>query len=259
MSGLYAEERQQAITVLARARGRVAVAELAARFHVTSETIRRDLEALATRGVLSRVHGGAVPAESVRLVESAVPVRDVERAAEKQRIAVAALAFLPAGPNATILLDAGTTVGRFAELVPAGRLGTVVTNALGLAASLSAREVAEVQVLGGRVRGITQATVGSTTVDALRGLRVDVAFVGVNGFTSIHGFSTPDPAEGAVKRAMVGSARRVVALADSSKFGAEYLVSFAEASEVDVLVTDAALSPFAQQSLTEQGIEVVLA
>lgn len=259
MSGLYAEERQQAIAVLARARGRVAVAELAARFHVTSETIRRDLDALASLGVLSRVHGGAVPAENVRLVESAVPVREVELAAEKQRIAEAALALLPQGQDATVLLDAGTTVGRFAELIPAGRLATVVTNALPIASALSAREATEVQVLGGRVRGITQATVGSATVDTLRGLRVDVAFLGANGFTSTHGFSTPDPAEGAVKHAMVGSARRVVVLADSSKFGAEYLVSFAEASEVDVLVTDSALSPFAQQSLTEQGIEVVLA
>nr|NLI48888.1 DeoR/GlpR transcriptional regulator [Propionibacterium sp.] len=256
---MYAEERQQAIAVLARARGRVAVADLAKRFHVTSETIRRDLDTLASLGVLSRVHGGAVPAENVRLVESAVPAREVELAAEKERIAEAALAYLPTGRASTVLLDAGTTLGRFADLIPAGRVATAVTNSLTLAAALSAREATEVQSLGGRVRGITQATVGSATVDALRALRVDVAFLGANGFTSIHGFSTPDPAEGAVKRAMVGSARRVVVLADSSKFGAEYLVSFAEASEVDVLVTDSGLSPFAQQSLTEQGIEVVLA
>jgi len=259
VNGLYAEERQQAIAVLARARGRVAVADLAKRFHVTSETIRRDLDALASLGVLSRVHGGAVPAESVRLVESAVPVREVELTAEKQRIAEAALAYLPTGKDATVVLDAGTTVGRFGDLIPAGAITTAVTNSLTLASAVSGREAAEVQVLGGHVRGITQASVGSATVDALRGLRVDVAFLGANGFTSIHGFSTPDPAEGAVKRAMVGSARRVVVLADSSKFGAEYLVSFAEASEVDVLITDSALPPFAQQSLTEQGIEVVLA
>ena len=259
MSGLYAEERRQAIALMARERGRGAVADLARRFQVTSETIRRDLDALASLGVLSRVHGGAVPAESVRLVESTVPARESELSAEKQRIAMAALHYLPVGRDTTLLLDAGTTVGRFAELIPAARVTTIVTNSLTTASSLSAREAADIQMLGGRVRGITQAAVGSATVDALRGLRVDVVFLGTNGFTSTHGFSTPDPAEGAVKRAMVGSARQVVALADASKFGSEYLVSFAEASEVDVLVTDTALSPFAQQSLTEQGIEVVLA
>ena len=96
----------------------------------------------------------------------------------------------------------------------------------------------------------TQAAVGSSTVDALRSLRVDVAFGGTNGFTPSHGFSTPDPAEGDVKRAMVASARQVFMLADSSKFGSDYLVSFAKPGDVDVLVTDRGLDPDTHQSLS---------
>ena len=259
MTSMYAEERQQAIAELARDHGRVSVADLSQRFDVTSETIRRDLDALASRGLLSRVHGGAVPAERIRLVESGVNTRQSERSSEKHRIAEAALALLPSGDDVTVLLDAGTTVGRVAELLPPGRVTTVVTNCLHTASTVSAMNVAEVQLLGGRVRGITQAAVGATTVDALRAMRVDVAFIGANGVTLDHGFSTPDPAEGDVKRAMIGSGRRVVVLADSSKFGAEYLISFAKPADVDVLVTDRGLSSSARQLLIDSGIEVVLA
>jgi DeoR family fructose operon transcriptional repressor len=226
---------------------------------VTSETIRRDLDALASRGLLSRVHGGAIPADRIRLVESGVTARQSEKASEKHRIAEAALALIPAGDDVTILLDAGTTVGRIAELLPARRVTTVVTNCLHTASTVSAFNTAEVQLLGGRVRGITQAAVGASTVDALRTMRVDVAFIGANGFSVDHGFSTPDPAEGAVKRAMLGTGRQVVVLADSAKFGAEYLISFATLADVDVLVTDRGLSASARQSLTDSGIEVVLA
>lgn len=256
---MYAQERQQTITELAREHGRVSVAELSHRFSVTAETIRRDLDSLADRGLISRVHGGAVPAERIRIVETGVGTREAEQAAEKQRIAEAALTLLPQRNDVTIVLDAGTTVARMAELLPPGRIATVVTNCLHTAATLSTRNRAEVQILGGRIRGITQAAVGSTTVDALRSLRADLAFIGTNGFTVGHGFSTPDPAEAEVKRAMVGAARRVAVLADSSKFGAEYLVSFAATNEVDFLVTDRSLTPAARQAFTDRGIEVLLA
>ena len=256
--GWYAEERQQAIAELAREHGRVAVADLARAFEVTSETIRRDLDSLATRGLLSRVHGGAVPAERVRLVESAVHSRETVLAAEKQRIAEAALAFLPEGDDVTVLLDAGTTVGRLATLLPAGRIQTVVTNCMPTATVLGARGGLDLLVLGGRLRGITQATVGSVTVDALRRLHVDVAFLGANGVTE-RGCSTPDPAEGEVKRAMVAAARTVVVLADSSKIGSDYLVNFAPLADVRALITDTGMPEPAPHWVRESGIEAVCA
>ncbi len=255
---MYAEERQQAIAQLAHERGRVVVADLAQRFGVTTETVRRDLDALSTLGVLSRVHGGAVPAERVRLIEAGLPDREIARTAEKQRIALAARAFLPKA-GGTILLDAGTTTARLAEALIPGSLTTVVTNCVPIAFGLASRQVADVHLLGGRVRGLTQATVGAPTVEALRDLRVDVAFLGTNGFSLDHGFSTPDPSEAAVKRAMVASAHLVVVLADSSKAGTDYLVSFARPADVDVLITDPGISESDGLALTEKGIKVVLA
>lgn len=259
MNGIYAEERQQAIAELVHTHGRASVSDLAQRFAVTSETIRRDLDVLSSRGLVGRVHGGAVPPERIRLVEAGVGAREASQAAEKQRIAQAALAWLPTTEDATILLDAGTTVGRLAELLPPNRVKTVVTNSLSAASAVSMRSVADVELLGGRVRGITQASVGSSTVDALRGLRVDVAFLGANGFSPTYGFSTPDPAEGSVKKAMVDCGRIVVMLADSTKYGSDYLVRFARLHDVQVLITDDGLPASHLKSLADQGIEVVLA
>ena len=96
---MYAEERQRTIVNLALRFDRVAVTDLAQRFNVTTETIRRDLDVLDRRGVLRRVHGGAVPAENVRLIETAVPDREPAFSQQKGRIAQAALQFLPTGPG----------------------------------------------------------------------------------------------------------------------------------------------------------------
>lgn len=256
---MYAEERQRTIVNLALRYDRVAVTELAARFDVTTETIRRDLDVLDRRGILRRVHGGAVPADNVRLVETAVTDREPAFSAQKNRIAQAALALLPTGEGSTVLLDAGTTTARLAVAMSQQQVQTVVTNSVPIASQLALLPTGAVHLLGGRVRGITQATVGGDTVQELSRLRVDVAFLGANGITLHHGFSTPDPDEAAVKRAMVRSGRKVVVLADSSKIGASLLVSFAAITEVHTLITDSDLSQADRNQLINAGLEVVIA
>lgn len=243
---------------LARESGRVAVSELAGRFEVTPETIRRDLEVLASTGLLSRVHGGAVPAEKLMLTEVAVDTRETAHPTEKAAIATAALAQLPAREGLSVLVDAGTTVFLLAELLPVGQVVTVVTNSLPTAGAMARRGL-KVIMLGGEIRGITQAAVGAQALESLGRLSVDVAFLGANGFTADRGFSTPDPAEAAVKRAMAASARQVVVLADASKLGADFLVTFAACEDVDVLVTDATLPAHAVEQFRAAGVEVVLA
>lgn len=255
---MYAEERQRTIVNLALRHDRVSVADLAARFDVTTETIRRDLDVLDQRGILRRVHGGAVVAENVALLETALTEREPAFVTQKSRIAEKALEYLPAD-GATVIFDAGTTIARLATTVPSGALGTVVTNSVPVAAQLAATGSTQVHLLGGRVRGLTQATVGGETVATLGRLRCDVAFIGTNGVSVRHGFSTPDPDEAAVKEAMVASARRVVVLADSSKIGVELLVTFAPLSAVDVLITDAGISANDRAELTGAGMEVVIA
>src|SRR5689334_489460 len=194
---MYAEERQQAIAALVMSKGRASVAELAETYDVTTETVRRDLAVLDKAGLLRRVHGGAVPSRTLHLVESGVGERDTTRAEQKDAIAAAALDFLPLS-GATVLLDAGTTTARIAAQLPTDRELTVVTNSVPIAARLSAVPTVTLQLLGGRVRGLTQAAVGEQTVAVLNTLRVDVAFVGTNGISVWHGLSTPDSDEAAV-------------------------------------------------------------
>ena len=256
---MYAEERHRTIVTLALRYDRVSVADLATRFDVTTETIRRDLDVLDKRGILRRVHGGAVVAENVALIETALTEREPAFVAQKTRIAEAALAYLPQA-GSSVILDAGTTIGRLAAAIPPGALSTVVTNSVPVAAQLaSANGGAQVHLLGGRVRGLTQATVGGETVAALGRLRCDVAFIGTNGVSMGHGFSTPDPDEAAVKEAIVAAARRSIVLADSSKIGVELLVTFAPLAAIDVLITDADISARDRADLTNAGIEVVVA
>lgn len=255
---MYPEERQQAIAAQVLTRGRASVAELAQAYDVTTETVRRDLAVLDKAGVLRRVHGGAVPVRALHLVESSVDERQSTRSGHKQAIAQAAAEFIPQS-GATILFDAGTTTARLAACVPADRDLMAVTNSVPIAARLAGIESVSLQLLGGRVRGLTQAAVGDQAISALGSLRVDIAFIGANGISVRHGLSTPDPDEAAVKRAMVACANFVVVLADSSKIGQEEFVSFAGLDQVDVLVTDSEISAEDLAQLSDAGVEVVVA
>ncbi len=229
---MYAEERQQAIASLVISQGRASVAELAQAYDVTTETVRRDLAVLDKAGILRRVHGGAVPVRALHLVEAGVGERETTRAEHKDAIA--------------------------AQL-PADRELVVVTNSVPVAARLAGMPSVSLQLLGGRVRGLTQAAVGEQALRMLDTLRVDIAFIGTNAISVRHGLSTPDSDEAAVKRAMVKAANYVVVAADSSKIGREDFVSFAPISSVDTLITDSEIGAADREQLTESGVEVVVA
>jgi DeoR family fructose operon transcriptional repressor len=258
VTAVYAEERQQALAGLVAQRGRVAVTAVAEHFGVTTETVRRDLAVLERAGMVRRVHGGAVPVGTLTVVEPGFGERRGTRTQAKRRIASAALDLLP-GPDGSVVLDGGSTAAALAEAIPADRSLSVATNSVPIAARLATSAAISLHLLGGRVRGITQSAVGLSTVAALADLRADVVFLGTNGISAGHGFSTPDEAEAGVKRAMASAGQRVVVLGDSSKLGREHLVRFAAIADVDVLVTDDEADPAAVSELEQQGIEVLVA
>jgi len=142
--------------------------------------------------------------------------------------------------------------GSDAELV-------VITHSLPIASRLSGGPGIALHLLGGKVRGLTQAAVGQSTVEAARRIRPDIAFIGTNGIHAAFGLSTPDPEEAAVKAAFVQSARRIVVLADSSKLDAETLVQFASLKDLDTVITDSQPSRELADALAEAGVEVVVA
>ena len=259
---MYATERQELIERQLATAGRVSVVELARSFDVTTETVRRDLDQLEHSGALRRVHGGAVPLERGSTIEASLPERRLRRSDAKSAIARRALDALGEGFRGSVFLDAGTTTAAIAaQLSPrlAGASIDVVTHALPLAALLAEAEQTSLTLIGGRVRGITAAAVGSDTVRTIGTLRPDIAFIGTNGVSADFGLSTPDPDEAAVKSAIVRAARRVVVVADSEKLGSERLVSFAALADIDVLVTDAAPDAELSQALADADVEVWLA
>lgn len=251
---MFAHERRQEIVARARHTGRVSVTELAHALAVTSETIRRDLSQLEQAGLLRRVHGGALPVDRQSL-EPEVLERALAMVSEKRRIAERALDEVPA--SGTIFVDAGTTTGVLADLMPPGRSLTVVTHSLSIALTLAGRAGYTVLTLGGEVRGPTLATVGPWAEGRLRSIKTDIAFVATNGFSLAGGLTTPNPVEAEVKRLIIQTARRVVLLADHTKLNNDFFEAFGTISDVDLLITDAGIDLDTVREFAAAGLETV--
>lgn len=253
---LFQGERQRQIAALTREHGRVEVALLAERFQVTTETIRRDLSDLQRQKLVRRVHGGGVPWENSAF-EPLVAVRADRNDAEKRRLASRAIEELP--ERGSIIIDSGSTLTRFAEAIPDGPELNVVTNSLPIAMALAERNSIDVIVTGGKLRTNTLALVDEQAIETIDPLVVDTLFISSDAATAATGLTTPYREEAALKRAMIRSARRVVALIDHSKFVKDEFIRFAEWSDVDVLVTTAELSPAITSDIEATGTTVVLA
>ena len=253
---MYAIERHQEILGRARREGRVDVKNLAEQLDVTPETVRRDLTALERLGMLRRVHGGAVPVERLG-EELAVADREERLTAEKECIAKVALDQLPDGGS--IIIDAGTTTVHLTRLLPRDRELLVVTHALPVANLLMSWPNVTLYLLGGAVRPRTLAAVGDWTRHNLADVFVDVAFLGINGITATRGLTTPDLGEAAVKRALIGSARRTVVLADHTKFGREDFAQVCDLEAIDTVISDTGLADEMAAEIQEAGPVVVRA
>jgi DeoR/GlpR family transcriptional regulator of sugar metabolism len=206
---------------------------------------------LEQSGAIRRVHGGAVSVES-RMDEPVFADKTSLATREKRRIAEAALTFV--APGDTIYLDGGSTVLELARLLRERTNLTVVTNSLHAAYELAGRGPRLI-LIGGELRRLSQALVGPLTRLVLHELHLDKAFMGTIGFTLKEGLTTTDPSEAFTKEIVMGQARQVIVLADSSKAGK---ISFARAGrwdKVQVLITDQPIS-FAKE-LIKKGIKLV--
>lgn len=241
---------------LARERGRVEVAALAAEFGVGVETVRRDLRALVDRGLLRRVHGGAVPAETAGF-ETDARLRAAEDVGEQRRVAAAGAQLLRGAES--VFIDEGLTPQLVAErLGELGRL-TIVTASLPAALALADRPDVTVLVLGGRMRGRTRATVDHWALRMLGELELDLAVLGANGISRDGGLTTPDPAVAAVKQEAVRRSRRRVLVTTHAKFGGRSLCRFAEVSDFEAIVTGTELTAGEARRYSALGPQVIRA
>jgi DeoR/GlpR family transcriptional regulator of sugar metabolism len=250
------EKRRDAILELARHSNELKVDEIAERFGVSRETIRRDLAQLDARGLLRRVHGGALKPQTA--TEAPFHERMAENARAKQRIGRAAAQLFE--DNDTLMVDAGSTTEAFAaELAGAGRF-TIITNSVGVAGRLHrGGSTSRVYLIGGEYRGEAGETVGSLTLEHIGRYRADHAVLTVGAIDAADGFMDYDVEEAMVARAMVRQAQRVTVIADHSKFGRVAMAKVCELAAVARLVTDMPPPPPLADAIRAAGIELIVA
>ena len=250
---MYAMERYRSIVERVRGKGRASVNDLADHLDVTPETIRRDLSYLEKQGLVQRVHGGAIPV----WLEPSVDLKNSIQQAEKLRIAKAAANYLP--ENGTVILDAGTTTAQIIAHIPKSSHLRIITNSPDHAVALMEFESVEILLAGGRVRKGTRACVDQWAINTFTGIVADLAIVATNGISLARGLTTPEPAEGAVKVAMLGAAKKKIIVADHTKFTQDHFSRFGEVKDIDLIITDTEVDSGALAQIETAGIKVVRA
>jgi DeoR family fructose operon transcriptional repressor len=252
---LLAEERRLLIVDWTRNDGRIDAAEAATKLGVAAETVRRDLDVLQRRGILRRVHGGAIALERFAH-EFTIPERLDRNPDAKKRIGETAAQYIPS--EGCVFVDGGTTTEFLAPALRNRSNLLVVTNSVTLASKI-ADSSTKTYMLSGRIRPTTLSTVGARTVQDLSQLNAVVAFVGVNGISPDLGLTAFDTDEALVKQVMIKNSEERILLADNSKFGATYPVTFGGPENFDRLVTDFESDSAFIERFTARGVEVVVA
>jgi DeoR/GlpR family transcriptional regulator of sugar metabolism len=253
---VLAQQRQDRILTELRRAGAVRVADLTELLNVSDMTIRRDLEQLTADGVARKVHGGAVLAGQVGF-EPGFAVKSQLAQPAKQSIAERAASLIQ--PGAAIGISAGTTTWALARHVASMPGITVVTNSTTVADVITAIDTSnQVSViLTGGVRTPSSALVGPVADRTIASMHVDLLFLGVHGMDARAGFTTPNLAEATTNRVFVDSARDVIVLADSSKWGVVGLADIGPLSLARTVITDDGLPRDGLRALGE-AVESVL-
>lgn len=244
--------------------GRITVEDAAARLGVSQATIRRDFDQLAQQQMITRTRGGAV----ANGVSYDLPLRykTAKHSAEKQRIGAAAAALV--NPGMVVGLNGGTTTTEVARALAArpdlasgtdGTPLTVVTNALNIANELLVRSRMKIVVTGGVVRPQSFELVGPLGGGILREVTLDVALLGVDALDVNLGAAAHHEGEAAMNALMVGRARRVVIIADSSKLGGHAFARICPVDRIETLVTDSGAPESVVSRFQAAGVNVVRA
>jgi len=249
------EERRQHILSQIQKHGRVLVDELSSTLDLSKITIRKDLDYLKARQLLTRTHGGALAVGVGALSDPTLHEKEKLHHAEKVRIARAAAEMV--SEDQCLILDSGSTTLEVARALTGFRRLTIITNALNIASELASTDF-EVVLLGGTLRRNSLSVVGPITEDMLREYHADILFLGVDGFDKRIGLTTPNILESRVNRAMIHAADKVIAVCDHTKFLRKSHSLIADPSAVQHVITDDQLPAEEASALRDLGIEVTL-
>ena len=248
-----ANYRQSEIIEMLRLSGRVGVEELATHFGVTLQTIRRDLNELSEAKALVRVHGGAMIASGV--ANLAYEARQHVAQQSKRLIGEAAARLVP--DNASLLINIGTTTEEVAKALSGHSGLLVITNNLHVANELHRSKSVQVIVTGGSIRQGDGGIVGAVTVSQIEQFRVDMAIIGTSAIDPDGTLLDFDVREVEISRAIIEHARKIILVADSSKFSRSAPVKIAQLSEIDIFVTDRLPSEEVADMCRRCGVEVI--
>lgn len=247
--------RQREIIAEARRSGRVSVEGLAAVFGVTPQTIRRDINELCDRGLLGRVHGGAVPAHSVS--NFGYEARRALAVDEKRRIGQRAAALIP--EHCSLFVNIGTTTEQVARALAEHRDLVVITNNVNVVNILSGTPGKELIIAGGVVRTSDGGIVGEAAVDFIRQFKVDIAVIGASAIDAEGAILDFDYREVKVAQAILENARRAMLVVDHMKFSRTAPVRIAEMAAIDTLITDRPLPQRIEAICAREGVMVEIA
>jgi len=251
---LRQHERHDAITEWVMSQGTVRIEELSEAFGVSAMTVHRDLDALASKGLL-RKSRGVVTAVATSLFEASAEYRTRQARAEKEAVAQAAFELVE--PGQAIILDDSTTGLYLTRLLPQRQPLTVITNFQSALTALTGHPGIALIALGGQYYQWCDAYMGSVTINALQGLRADVFFMSTSAITDDICFHQHHDTV-LVKRAMFEAASRRVLYADHSKFGNRALHALAPLSDFDAVVLDAGTHPDDVARLQQRGVDVTV-
>lgn len=247
-------ERHQKILAELRAHSTVRIAELAAAFSVTTETVRRDLDELSREGLLIRTYGGA----SYSIIhEPDVTARYQHMVQERMRIAERAVELVER--DDVLMIDAGSTTEHFAHRLATRQLPlTVITNSVMVAAAIAQASTMRVLICPGEFNRQEGGSFGTEATHFLARFHANKAFIGAGGLTP-EGVTEADSRSSWVKRAMLERARDSVLLVDRSKFGARLFEVVCTLRQLHTLVTDSVPPEDLQASLDAAGVRVLIA
>lgn len=250
---MFAEERQEIIMQKLNKTSSLKVIELAEELNVSESTIRRDLQEMEQKGMLTRTHGGAV-VKSGTSFEPSFEEKETEKRAEKVEIGVIAASMIEDGD--TIILDSGTTSLEIARHINSKNI-IVITNSIDIASELSRMDGIEVVATGGSIRKNTRAMVGHITERVLSNFRVDKAFIGANGISIEDGITTPNFTEAQTKKAMINVANKVIICADSSKFDKVCFSVICPLRAASAIITSSDIEEKIISEYKDSGVEIL--
>ena len=252
-------ERRNKIKEILLDKKSVKVQDLVKLFHVSEETIRRDLSQLEEDGIVQKNYGGAILVEEVQKpIDFILPVQQRKNQFLQEKYAIGKEAAKLVKNNQIVILDAGSTTWSVAKNLHNADDLTVISNALNIVEECSKNEDAIIYLLGGKLRRNSMSLVGPQMERELQKYNANFVFFGISGFSIKQGFMSSDLYEAEIKRAMVSAGQKIVVLADHSKFHKVGLTSFCKIDDIDILITSDLVEQEILEEIQRRGVEVIV-